>query len=90
MSGEAPKVFVLKLRGGVGDGVYRLALHSVPGRFTVLVEATGARVDYVHAAEEPQVRDVYTYDHQSKQTTKKRVVEAFYQIFTPAEVRADG
>ena len=82
MSAEAVKVFVLKFRGGIAEGVYRLALGHVPP--SVLVERGGERVDYTHAGEEPQTRDAYTYDRATKETRRERVVEAYYQIYTPA------
>lgn len=84
MTPEPQKVFVVKFRGGPADGVYRLALGEVPAvPVTVVIEATGERVRYRYDREEPQTRDVHTYDPATKTTRRERVVEAFYQIFVP-------
>lgn len=91
MTAEAVPVFVLKFRGGLADGVYRLARGVAPP--SVLVERGGERVAYVFDREEPQTREVYRYDAAAKTTTRSRVVEAYYQIYRPAaeqEARADG
>lgn len=85
MSAEpAGKVFVLLFRGGVADGVYRLALGRVPPSVEVLVEKSGERETCSYAGDEPQTRDAYRYDAAAKQTVRERVVEAHYQIFRPA------
>lgn len=78
------KVFVLKFRGGVADGVYRLARGVVPRG--IVVERDGARTTYrLGVEDEPQTRDVHSYDAQTKQATRKRIVEAYYQIYVPEE-----
>jgi hypothetical protein len=90
VSVESPKIFVLKFRGGPAHGVYRLARDFVPGRLTVRIEETGELLPYTHRGEEPQARDVYTYDRTTKETRRARVVDAFYQIFVPEEVQGRG
>lgn len=88
VSGEVgEKVLVLKFRGGPADGVYRLARGSAP--LAVIVERNGVRTPYrLGVEDEPQTRDVHGYDPQTKQATRKRIVEAYYQIYVPEEVSA--
>lgn len=86
---EGEKIFVLKFRGGAADGVFRLARGVIPAR--VLVERGGAHTPYrLGVEDEPQTRDVQTYDHATKQSTRKRIVEAYYQIFVPEGREASG
>lgn len=60
-STESRPVHVVKFRGGIADGVFRIALGHVPPGVVVHREAEGATQGYEYAGAEEQVehRNVY-------------------------------
>lgn len=84
---ERPPVHVVKFRGGMGDGVFRLALGHVPPGVTV--ERDGARQDYEYAGPEEQWDHRYVWDKAANKNVQVSRMAAVYHIYRPvAEARA--
>ena len=79
---EKPPVFVVRFRGGMADGVYRLAVGFVPPGVTV--ERDGETRDYEYAGAEEQWLHQNVYDKASRCSVRVSRVEAVYHIFRPA------
>jgi hypothetical protein len=81
---EKPEAFVVRMRGGIGDGAFRLALGRVPPRFVAGRESDGARQTYEYAGPEDQVEHSNVYDPNTKRNERVSRVAAVYHIFRPA------
>lgn len=81
-------VFVIRLRGGVADGLFRLALGRVPPRLVFDRESDGRRQGYEYAGPEDQVEHTTRFDKASGRNVRESRVAAVYHIFRPAPAAA--
>lgn len=79
---EGLPVHVVKFRGGMADGIFRVALGHVPPGVTV--ERDGERQGYEYAGAEEQWLHQNIYDKASQRNARVSRVEAVYHIFRPA------
>jgi hypothetical protein len=80
---ETPPVFVVKFRGGIAGGVFRLALGRVAA--SIRIERGGKTQAYEYAGPEDQVEHSYAYDKATRNNVRVSRVAAVYHIFRPVE-----
>lgn len=81
-STESRPAHVVKFRGGLAVGVFRLALGRVPPG--VVVQREGASQPYEYAGSEEQVEHSNAYDANAKRNVRVSRSAAVYHIFRPA------